>query len=95
MQVLCVANCDIHHSVYTENGWLYLCNEIASWFLFSGNNFYGDGLRTRLEEIGRSTEREAYILMDRVCPPTQVIVCVGIWSVYLIAILLSAKAKVH
>ncbi|XP_042237831.1 glutathione synthetase-like isoform X2 [Homarus americanus] len=36
-----------------------------------GNNFYGDEIRTVLEKMKDSSEREAYILMDRIRPPVQ------------------------
>jgi len=36
-----------------------------------GNNLYGEEVGTFLRRIGRSPERETYILMDRVHPPTQ------------------------
>jgi hypothetical protein len=35
------------------------------------NNAYGDEMKTRLESIRYSQEREGYILMDKICPPTQ------------------------
>ena len=37
----------------------------------TGNNYFGEEVGTVLRRIGRSPEREAYILMDRVRPPTQ------------------------
>ena len=36
-----------------------------------GNNYYGERMKTLLQDIGRTSEREAYILMDRIIPPTQ------------------------
>lgn len=36
-----------------------------------GNNFFGEGLRQKLEEIRGTFEREAFILMDRLHPPPQ------------------------
>lgn len=39
---------------------------------FLGNNFYGNDIREKLEKIKSTDEREAYILMDRVYPPSQV-----------------------
>ena len=36
-----------------------------------GNNYYGEEVRTLLQDVGTTSEREAYILMDRVNPPTQ------------------------
>lgn len=36
---------------------------------FSGNNIYGDDIRTLLTELGTSNKREEYILMDRIRPP--------------------------
>ena len=36
-----------------------------------GNNYYGDEVRTLLEKICDSDEREAYILMDKVNPLAQ------------------------
>ncbi|KAG0724060.1 Glutathione synthetase [Chionoecetes opilio] len=36
-----------------------------------GNNVYGEEIRTVLEKIRDSKEREAYILMDRIRPPIQ------------------------
>ena len=38
----------------------------------SGNNFYDSALSAKLDEIRNTPEREAYILMDRLLPPTQV-----------------------
>lgn len=38
---------------------------------FTGNNFYDDGVCTILNKIRHTSERDAYILMDRVHPPTQ------------------------
>lgn len=37
-----------------------------------GNNFFGDELCDKLEEIRETVEREGFILMDRVQPPPQV-----------------------
>ena len=42
-----------------------------------GNNFYGKDLLAKLRDLGRTPEREAYILMDRVLPPTQVIITIN------------------
>jgi glutathione synthase len=36
-----------------------------------GNNFYGDSLREKLSEVRNSSERTAYILMDRIQSPSQ------------------------
>ena len=36
-----------------------------------GNNYYGEQVKVLLQDIGTTSEREAYILMDRVNPPTQ------------------------
>ncbi|CAG0912678.1 unnamed protein product [Notodromas monacha] len=36
-----------------------------------GNNIYGVDVRKELERMGHSKERSAYILMDRISPPTQ------------------------
>jgi hypothetical protein len=36
-----------------------------------GNNYYGEEVKTLLQGIGTTSEREAYILMDRINPPTQ------------------------
>ena len=36
-----------------------------------GNNVYGDEIKKVLNDIRNSPEREAYILMDRINPPTQ------------------------
>ena len=37
-----------------------------------GNNYYGVRVRDKVREIRESSEREAYILMDRIRPPPQV-----------------------
>lgn len=34
-----------------------------------GNNIYGSDIKTTLERMGRSEERSAYILMERISPP--------------------------
>jgi hypothetical protein len=34
-----------------------------------GNNIYGDDIKPFLENIRESSERDAYILMDRIQPP--------------------------
>ena len=34
----------------------------------TGHNLYGSDLKQRLEDIGLSPEREAYILMERIYP---------------------------
>ena len=36
-----------------------------------GNNYYGEEVKTLLQKVGSTSEREAYILMDRINPPTQ------------------------
>ncbi|XP_071448496.1 glutathione synthetase-like isoform X1 [Hetaerina americana] len=36
-----------------------------------GNNLYGDEVKTMLEKIGKSKERCAWILMERIIPPVQ------------------------
>lgn len=36
-----------------------------------GNNVYGEEIKTRLEAMGNSKERTAWILMDRIHPPLQ------------------------
>ena len=48
-----------------------MCCALLSLLLL-GNNLYGDALREKLVEIRNSSERMAYILMDKVCPPFQV-----------------------
>ena len=39
-----------------------------------GNNFYGNEVKEKIEEIGASSERDGFILMDRVFPPPLVII---------------------
>lgn len=36
-----------------------------------GNNVYGRDVKTVLQKLGSSRERSAYILMDRIFPPSQ------------------------
>lgn len=48
-----------------------MCTSIKLYTVYLGNNFYGEQVKTLLQEIGTTSEREAYILMDRVNPPTQ------------------------
>jgi glutathione synthase len=36
-----------------------------------GNNVYGVEVKNVLEKLGRCRERSAYILMDRIVPPSQ------------------------
>lgn len=38
----------------------------------AGNNYYGNDVRVKMEEMRNTSERGAYILMDRVRPPPQV-----------------------
>ena len=45
---------------------LYACLRVLS-----DNNIYGSEIRTLLASIESSDERENYILMDRIRPPTQ------------------------
>ena len=40
-------------------------------YMYVGNNYYGEQVKTLLQDIGTTSEREAYILMERVNPPTQ------------------------
>lgn len=37
--------------------------------MFAGNNVYGEDVRHRLQAMGRTKERESYILMDLIQPP--------------------------
>ena len=53
---------DVHH-VYTKYYQL---------LIIVGNNYYGNDVCVKMEEIKDTSEREAYILMDRVHPPPQV-----------------------
>ena len=36
-----------------------------------GNNLYSDELKKHLESIKESEERNAFILMEKICPPIQ------------------------
>ncbi len=46
-------------------------NVVITHETFLGNNFYDDSLCAILEKIRYTSEREAYILMDRIFPPKQ------------------------
>ena len=61
--------CVYHHVILNNKAvYVYACIAII---VYVGNNYYGEEVKTLLQGIGHTSEREAYILMDRVNPPTQ------------------------
>ena len=59
--LLIVANCLIVMGRHS-------CN---CYNIHTGNNVFGKDVATLLQRLGSSTEREAYILMDKINPPSQ------------------------
>ena len=61
--------CVYHHVILNNKAvHVYACIAII---VYVGNNYYGEEVKTLLQGIGHTSEREAYILMDRINPPTQ------------------------
>ena len=55
-------SCQFQHTIHIAT--MHDCTYCSC----TGNNFFGDDVRTMLLKLGRSKERSAYVLMERVWP---------------------------